>query len=1365
MRSRLSLILCVFGLMALAGCGGGDGGEATPPPTSNNPPPPPPPPPVIGAGGGTVTEASGASVIVPAGALTTDTTIRIAMDSTGAPTLPAGLIAAGNAYAITPHGGEFAQPVEVRLPAPNVTLQPNQTLKLAKAQPDGEWEVLDGTTLTDGILQAKVSSFSFFRAIVINYSLPIAQALPIDATSTLDCAEQSCDGAIIRANVTYTVVSNNGQFPENCENGSLILLASLGYFHVGGSIDVPRTGGVLRETAEQNATNTRTYFTGVRCNGYSVRLDTASKVITWAWPLRAPALTVMRIPAQIDVVEGLTANLDVVLGGGGAATPADRAIVDWQRSDDGGTSWRAIARSYQGEGNPVPARADIFWSARYGFIATATDQGALIRVHVCYTPPVAAAPPCVFSAATRISVLQQSALPAIVNAPRSMLVRAGQTASLSASASGLPAPTLQWQTRAANSTDAWSDVTTGTGPTTVNYTTAAMALADNGVQYRVVATNAVGSTASVAVTVSVSDLDVAPSITTQPANLNVASGSDAVFAIDARGTEALSYQWYRNGAALAGANGPVLRLTGVTVLNSGSFSVRVSNSAGNADSNSATLNVYPGAPAEVAPTIVTQPAAVTVNVGNTATFAVGVDGSGPFTFQWRKDDVDIAGATSAVLSFSNVTASAAGSYSVVVSNAVSTGVTSSPAILTVTPGGAAEAPTITTQPATLIVAPGGAGILAVAATGSGPLSYEWLHDGVPMGGETSAVLFIDNADESAVGRYAVRVSNSLGAVVSTEVQVILLGTPVITEEPVAATRLENETATFSVMARGTALRHQWLLNGQLITGANQASYTTTPLVAANSGAVYSVIVYNNAGLALSQSAVLTVLAFTAPRVLQHPVNTSVDPGSAATLCAAFGGTPPFTVQMTRWSGAAWLPVLAARLLYDNAQACTTTPVLQLNESGAQFRFEAASGPGLAFTAITNPATITVTGPVITATTLASRATSGATANNRSTSPSISADGKVVAFKSDGTNLVPGFTNPGNGYVRNLQTGVTTAVNQLPNGAEPSGGVVEMKLAAGGRYVVFSSMAPGIVADDTNNSQDVFLRDLQTGVTEQITVLADGSQLNGRGNGVAEMHLDISADGRYVIFSSFYDFSSTGGTYPRNALFLRDTVTDQTRTIVANATYNIAYAALASGGEFVAYTLSIPAPATAMVSVLELDSGISSAVFTLDQASGADYFHQGLSISGNGRFVAFPVRSLPLLGTPIVQVVVIDRNDPATLMIASSGTTGSEISTGDRLSTYPKLSDDGRYVTFASMASNISGNVGNSLDWALMVRDLQARTTAVASRRANGTPVRTATGVYNSHVISGDGSVVGFTAAQGDIGDGNIEYQVYVAPRP
>ena len=125
---------------------------------------------------------------------------------------------------------------------------------------------------------------------------------------------------------------------------------------------------------------------------------------------------------------------------------------------------------------------------------------------------------------------------------------------------------------------------------------------------------------------------------------------------------------------------------------------------------------------------------------------------------------------------------------------------------------------------------------------------------------------------------------------------------------------------------------------------------------------------------------------------------------------------------------------------------------------------------------------------ITTTTLASRATSGATANNRSGLPSLSADGNIVAFISDGTNLVPGFGGyplaSSNAYVRNLATGVTTLVNVTPAGTQSQStyGVIGLKSP---RAVATSSSARSradLVADDTNGSQDVFVRDLQTGTT-------------------------------------------------------------------------------------------------------------------------------------------------------------------------------------------------------------------------------------------------------------------------------------------
>ncbi len=221
----------------------------------------------------------------------------------------------------------------------------------------------------------------------------------------------------------------------------------------------------------------------------------------------------VRFPGQVDVVEGLVANVDVVLTGGAAVRPADpnsryhyavptrtdRAIIDWERSDDGGASWKVVARSYQDEANESARRrrlsvALLGHSPR--FRGHSRRPGcAAAHPRLLHTADAVPAPPCVISPVSRINVLQQSALPTIVDAPRSVLVRTGQTANLSATASGLPAPTLQWQTRPANSNGAWSNVTTGTGATTANYTTAATTLADNGMQYRIVATNAVGSAA------------------------------------------------------------------------------------------------------------------------------------------------------------------------------------------------------------------------------------------------------------------------------------------------------------------------------------------------------------------------------------------------------------------------------------------------------------------------------------------------------------------------------------------------------------------------------------------------------------------------------------------------------------------------------------------------------------------------------------------------------------------------------------------------------------------------------------------------------------------------------------------------------
>ncbi len=177
----------------------------------------------------------------------------------------------------------------------------------------------------------------------------------------------------------------------------------------------------------------------------------------------------------------------------------------------------------------------------------------------------------------------------------------------------------------------------------------------------------------------------APSITTQPASQTVTAGSSATFTVAASGTAPLSYQWRFNGSNISGATNASYTLSNAQSANAGSYSVVVSNSAGSATSNNATLTISSTA---TAPAITTQPASQTINAGGSATFSVTASGTAPLSYQWRFNGANISGATSSSYSLSNAQTSAAGNYSVVVTNAVGTA-TSNNATLTVNTGSTA----------------------------------------------------------------------------------------------------------------------------------------------------------------------------------------------------------------------------------------------------------------------------------------------------------------------------------------------------------------------------------------------------------------------------------------------------------------------------------------------------------------------------------------------------------------------------------------------------------------------------------------------------------------------------------------------------
>jgi Tol biopolymer transport system component len=128
---------------------------------------------------------------------------------------------------------------------------------------------------------------------------------------------------------------------------------------------------------------------------------------------------------------------------------------------------------------------------------------------------------------------------------------------------------------------------------------------------------------------------------------------------------------------------------------------------------------------------------------------------------------------------------------------------------------------------------------------------------------------------------------------------------------------------------------------------------------------------------------------------------------------------------------------------------------------------------------------------------------------------LSADGRFVAFGSEASTLVPDDTNGGSDvFVHDRQTGRTTRVSVGPNGRQSNNGSYQPALSAGGRVVAFTSLASNLVPGDTNDAPDVFVRDRQTGTTRRVSVSSGGAQ----GNAYSYTP-SISADGRFVAFAS------------------------------------------------------------------------------------------------------------------------------------------------------------------------------------------------------------------------------------------------------
>jgi Tol biopolymer transport system component len=332
---------------------------------------------------------------------------------------------------------------------------------------------------------------------------------------------------------------------------------------------------------------------------------------------------------------------------------------------------------------------------------------------------------------------------------------------------------------------------------------------------------------------------------------------------------------------------------------------------------------------------------------------------------------------------------------------------------------------------------------------------------------------------------------------------------------------------------------------------------------------------------------------------------------------------------------------------------------------------------------------------------------GLQGNNRSLFPSISADGRFVAFVSLASNLVEGDTNQEwDVFVRDRSAGVTTRVNLGPGGAQVTGdgGACLPAISADGRFVAFQSNARGLVHGTSSLHFDIFVHDLQNGVTELASVSSDGTEGNSNSQTPT-----ISGDGRYVAFVSLATNLVPNSNGEGYETYVHDRLSGVTTMesvspsgTPANGWSGLAGIAISSDGRYIAFdswanNLAPPISLSDDIYFRDRQSGTIVRVSVDPSGNPANGPCVYPSMSPDGRYVAFVG-----LATNLVSGDTNGRND-VFVRDRLSGTT-DRVSTdsagaqGNGDSAMPSISEGGRYVAFASGATNlVNGDTNSAFD--------------------------------------------------------------------
>ncbi|MEO0325479.1 MAG: hypothetical protein AAF447_21155, partial [Myxococcota bacterium] len=332
--------------------------------------------------------------------------------------------------------------------------------------------------------------------------------------------------------------------------------------------------------------------------------------------------------------------------------------------------------------------------------------------------------------------------------------------------------------------------------------------------------------------------------------------------------------------------------------------------------------------------------------------------------------------------------------------------------------------------------------------------------------------------------------------------------------------------------------------------------------------------------------------------------------------------------------------------------------------------------------------------------LISQDTGGTLGNGASYQPTVSSNGRYVAFLSAATNLVAGDANGATDvFVRDRSTQTTTRLSVDTGGGDPDGASQYPWISANGRYVSFTSSATDLVASDTNGVDDIFLADQTTGSIERLSVSSMGVQAD-----LGSLRSSISSTGRYIAFASSATNLVTGDTLGKIDIFLRDTALDTTIRLTDSGVDGLEpnnssiWPYIDSTGTYVLYR-------SAATNLVAGDTNARYDVFITNRASlvtervnVATDGSQGsegavwASISSSGNIVAFASNSTEYDATDtngVRDVFIRDR---------TTGTT-TRLPTGlspNGVSQRPVVSADGRLVIFRSEATNLVAGDTNAV---------------------------------------------------------------------